>query len=93
MMAEDLIRAGKTVDKERVRFLAQNALSTWKWTQEKEVAFLVAEGFLNSDVARKLGVSSKTVRNYKVHIRQKLQLNTPAEISLFMQKIRSILKD
>ena len=35
MMAEDLIRAGKTVDKERVRFLAQNALSTWKWTQEK----------------------------------------------------------
>lgn len=60
---------------------------------EKEVAFLVAEGFLNSDVARKLGVSSKTVRNYKVHIRQKLQLNTPAEISLFMQKIRSILKD
>ena len=33
--------------------------------QEKEVAFLVAEGFLNSDIARKLGVSSKTVRNYK----------------------------
>ena len=61
--------------------------------REKEVAFLVAEGFLNSDIARKLGVSSKTVRNYKVHIRQKLQLNTPAEISLFMQKIRSILKD
>lgn len=61
--------------------------------QEKEVVFLVAEGFLNSDIARKLGVSSKTVRNYKVHIRQKLQLNTPAEISLFMQKIRSILKD
>ena len=27
--------------------------------QEKEVAFLVAEGFLNSDVARKLGVSRK----------------------------------
>ena len=34
-MAEDLIRAGKTVDKERVRFLAQNAFSTWKWTFRK----------------------------------------------------------
>ena len=58
----------------------------------KRGRILVAEGFLNSDIARKLGVSSKTVRNYKVHIRQKLQLNTPAEISLFMQKYEAFLK-
>lgn len=48
--------------------------------QEVKVCECINKGMLNSDIARKLQISPKTLRNYKLQIRQKLQLDDPAQL-------------
>ena len=58
--------------------------------QEKRIARLVAEGELNSDIARALGIATKTLRNYKLQIRQKLGLEAPADLARFVRQVERI---
>ena len=55
-------------------------------SREKEVLQLVAEGESNKRIASILGVSIKTVEHHKHNIRQKLRLETTAELTRYAIK-------
>jgi two-component system, NarL family, nitrate/nitrite response regulator NarL len=46
--------------------------------REKEIVTYIAEGFLNKEIADKLGLSVKTVGVHREHIMEKLKLHNPA---------------
>lgn len=48
--------------------------------REKQILILIAEGFTNKQIGSHLGISEKTVASYKARFRQKLSLETRAEI-------------
>jgi DNA-binding NarL/FixJ family response regulator len=52
-------------------------------TQEHRIAALVAEGLLNKEIADRMGLSEKTVRNYLGHIFVKLGMNRRAQVASF----------
>jgi DNA-binding NarL/FixJ family response regulator len=52
--------------------------------REEEVARLVASGFSNREVSKKLGLSPHTVKNYLFRIFEKLGFSTRIELVLYM---------
>lgn len=58
---------------------------------EKHVAQLAAAGLVNGDIAKKLGVTPKTVRNQKVLVKQKLGAETPADLIAAVKKVESLI--
>lgn len=59
--------------------------------QEQKVLALVSEGKTNREIARALGLSDKTVKNYLSHVFEKLHLSRRAEAAAFFarQRIKS----
>lgn len=58
--------------------------------REKEVLQLLAEGKVNKEVATALGCSVNTVATHRMHLMQKLDLHSPAEIVLYAMRKRII---
>lgn len=54
--------------------------------QEQKVLALVSEGMTNREVARVLGLSDKTVKNYLSHVFEKLNLSRRAEAAAFFAR-------
>ena len=52
--------------------------------REREVAALVAEGMTNRDIAKKLFISERTVDGHLEHLREKLAVNTRAQIATWV---------
>lgn len=57
--------------------------------QEQKVLALIAEGKTNKEVARALGLSDKTVKNYLSHVFEKLNVSRRAEAAAFFARRRS----
>ena len=60
---------------------------------EQAIALLMGEGKLTSDIAKTLGVSPKTVYNYRTEVCRKLSASTPADVSRFVFRVRQINPD
>ncbi len=58
---------------------------------ERHVASLAAQGLVNGDIAKKLGIATKTVRNQKVLVKQKLACDTPAALIAVVRKAEALL--
>ena len=58
--------------------------------REKEVLQLLAEGKVNKEVATELGCSVNTVATHRMHLMQKLDLHSPADIVLYAMRKRII---
>lgn len=54
--------------------------------QEQKVLALVSEGKTNREIARALGLSDKTVKNYLSHVFEKLHLSRRAEAAAFFAR-------
>jgi DNA-binding NarL/FixJ family response regulator len=52
--------------------------------REEEVAGLVAEGLTNRDIAKKLGLSEHTIKNYLFRIFDKLGVSSRAELIIYV---------
>jgi len=52
--------------------------------RERQVALLVAQGLKDAAIARRLGLSPSTVGTYVRHIKQRLQLDSRAEIAMWV---------
>jgi DNA-binding CsgD family transcriptional regulator len=52
--------------------------------RERQVALLVAEGHKDAVIARRLGLSASTVAAYVRNIKQRLKLNSRAEIAAWV---------
>ena len=57
--------------------------------REREVAALVAEGLTNRDIAKKLFISERTVDGHLEHLREKLDVNTRAQIATWVVRQES----
>ncbi|MFA7533707.1 MAG: response regulator transcription factor [Tissierellaceae bacterium] len=55
-------------------------------TREYEVLILIAEGLNNKDIAEKLFISEKTVKNHVSNIFKKLELNDRMQAAIFAYK-------
>ncbi len=55
-------------------------------TRERDVLRLLAEGYPNPEIAQRLGLSEKTVRNYVSNIYAKLQINSRGEAIVLARK-------
>jgi len=60
--------------------------------REREVLRLVAEGYPNAEIARKLVLSEKTIRNHVSNIYAKLQINSRGEAIVLAHKF-GLVKD
>ena len=70
-IADDLLNGQRYVSGTGVRHLSR---------REAQVIREVARGFTSKAIARKLGVSQKTIQTYRARIYEKLELGTRAEI-------------
>jgi DNA-binding NarL/FixJ family response regulator len=61
----------------------QSALSK----REREVAELVAEGLSNREIAKQLGLSEHTIKNYLFHIFEKLGMSSRVELVLYARHL------
>jgi DNA-binding NarL/FixJ family response regulator len=52
-------------------------------TREREVLHLAAEGFTNSEIAVRLGISSRTAETHRANLMHKLDLHTQADLIRF----------
>lgn len=52
--------------------------------REREVAALVAEGLTNREIAKRLFISERTVDGHLEHVREKLDVNTRAQIATWV---------
>jgi DNA-binding NarL/FixJ family response regulator len=52
--------------------------------REQQVAHLIAQGFKDTVIARRLGLSASTVSVYVGHIKQRLKLTTRARIAAWV---------
>ena len=61
--------------------------------REAEVLHLLGKGLQQNEIAQSLGISLRTVKMYRSFLKNKLDLNTPAEVvRYFDQNQQSILK-
>ena len=51
--------------------------------REREILRLIVEGKLNKNIAHELGISIKTVELHRAHVKQKIQVDTVAELVKF----------
>jgi two-component system, NarL family, response regulator NreC len=65
---------------ERLQVLRHSLIGGELSVREVEVLRLIALGYTNVEVARKLGISPRTVETHRVHIHTKLALRTRAEL-------------
>ncbi len=59
--------------------------------REAQVLLLLGEGLQQVEVARKLGLSLRTVKMYRTFLRNKLNLNTLVEIGRYCEKNREAI--
>lgn len=57
--------------------------------RELEVAALVADGLTNRDIANRLFISERTVDGHLEHIREKLEVNTRAQVAAWVARQES----
>lgn len=95
--SEDLLAAVAeaveiSLSREGKRLTDVEVMARWETLaqREKDIAFLMGEGKLTSDISRKLEVSAKTIYNYRVEIHRKLMTSTQADIARFVYRIRQI---
>ena len=62
-------------------------------SREREVVQMIAEGLANKEIAAKLGLSIKTVKNHRSNLMDKLDLHNTAEITQFAIKNNLIILD
>ncbi|MFH2129455.1 MAG: response regulator transcription factor [bacterium] len=62
-------------------------------SREREVVQLIAEGSANKEIAARLGISIKTVKNHRSNLMEKLDLHNTAEITQFAIKNGLIILD
>ncbi len=61
--------------------------------RENEVLRLVAQGYLNRQIAERLGLSLRTVQVQRLNGRHKLQLDTASDLAVFFENIDALLQD
>jgi two-component system response regulator DevR len=61
--------------------------------QERKILDLVAEGMTNRQIAEKVFLAEKTVKNYVSNILMKLGLSRRAEVAAMMAKRRRGVQD
>ncbi len=72
---------GKVVNSYVGRSPVRNAAAQYTLTKrEEEVLRLVAQGYINKEIAARLGISVKTVETHKSHFMEKLNLHSRAEV-------------
>src|SRR4030088_2853194 len=54
--------------------------------REREIANLVAEGLTNREIAARLFISERTVDGHLEHVREKLGVNTRAQIATWVTR-------
>lgn len=83
-MLLDVLRNALRVDRERRAAVTARTITeqrTERLTQrERELLALIAAGHRNRDIARQLGISSRTVEVHKARIMEKLECSTLAEL-------------
>lgn len=83
-MLVDVLRNALRVDRERRAAVTARTVTdqrTERLTQrERELLALIAAGHRNRDIARQLGISSRTVEVHKARIMEKLECSTLAEL-------------
>jgi DNA-binding NarL/FixJ family response regulator len=76
--------AGRMLD--RSASPAKSGLHSRLTSREVEVLELIAQGVANKQIARRLGISDKTVRNHLSHIYQKLRISDRSQAVLYAMR-------
>lgn len=58
--------------------------------RERDIAVLMGQGRLTSDISRQLRVSPKTVYNYRVEIHRKLKTKTQADVARMIYRLKEM---
>ena len=84
---EEIARGGVYIDAQIAQYLAfqktRDEIGPFSnlSTREFEIFCLLAEGLNINEIAGRLSIGYKTVANYSTHIKNKLQVNTVAELA------------
>jgi len=85
---DELLRVIESVAGGAVRVLGQGVADEGDATEtltsrELEVVALIAAGLTNKEIARRLGISTRTVESHRATIMRKLRLRSPADLTLY----------
>jgi len=84
----DPVTTGKVLDKIRTLEAKGGGPQDQLNEQEKKIVALIAEGHTNREIAAKLLLSEKTVRNYVSSILAKLNLSNRAQVAVYAERSR-----
>lgn len=61
-------------------------------SREAEVLLLLGQGYRQAEVAEKLGIGLRTIKMHRTSLKNKLNLNTPVELSRFYDQYSSSIQ-
>lgn len=92
----DLVHKAIVVDAENRRRAAAQAEATAHYAllsaREREVLDLIIEGRTNKEIARALGLSAKTVENYRANVMDKMTVSTVPHLVKVVLELRRNLR-
>lgn len=92
----DLVHKAIAVDAENRRRAAAQAEATARYAllsaREREVLDLIIEGRTNKEIARALGLSAKTVENYRANVMEKMTVSTVPHLVKVVLELRRTLR-
>ncbi len=92
----DLVHKAIAIDAENRRRAAAQAEATARYAllsgREREVLDLIIEGRTNKEIARALGLSAKTVENYRANVMEKMTVSTVPHLVKVVLELKRTLR-
>lgn len=81
-----VLNGGSYVSKDALTVLEEQSEAAPLTSRERQVLHLIADGYNNTEIAQRLGVSAKTIDNHRTRLMAKLDVHSVAQLIAYALK-------